>query len=324
MKKQYLLNNKRQNENSLFIDVFIALIPCLVWSVNLYSFRPLVIFLTGCVSYICFDVLFSKMARDVFDFGFSELCVATLTVFLLPPTAPFWLPVLACALSAGFYRMFLKTGAFALSAPVLSALVCHLVIPKAMTAFAAHSQKLNAFLPVLDVYEKAPESSLDTVIRGPIPNGSVLSEFFGMRSGMIGEASAFLLILGFIYLVIRGVVNPVAPLFFAATVVIITYIEPTLIAASEDTALMGSAFNLIGSNTLICMLFLSVLPPVCPKTARSRIICGIVGGGVTVLVRYFLSVEISALIGVLCVAFVSYLCDIFFRPMPFGGRVYKL
>ena len=190
------------------------------------------------------------------------------------------------------------------------------VIPKIFERLSLIDFKASAF-------KCAPESSLSVIINGKVPNTSLGEEFFGFRSGMMGEMSAFLLIAAGLYLVFRNIIKPVLPATFLLSIGIITYIKPTLIAASDVVAISGSMHNIIGASTLFCAVFMLTDPVTSPKTTNGAIIAGAVGGIVTVLVRYCLSIELSALAGVLCANGVTYLVDRYIRPMPFGGEVKK-
>jgi Na+-translocating ferredoxin:NAD+ oxidoreductase RnfD subunit len=64
-------------------------------------------------------------------------------------------------------------------------------------------------------------------------------------------------------------------------------------------------------------------PVTSPKTTKGAVIAGIVGGFVTVFVRYRYSIELSAIIGVLSANAVTFAADRLIRPMPFGGMFKK-
>ena len=64
-------------------------------------------------------------------------------------------------------------------------------------------------------------------------------------------------------------------------------------------------------------------PVTSPKTTKGAILAGIVGGAVTVAVRYKFSLELSAIFGVLSSNAIAYITDRYLRPMPFGGSVKK-
>ena len=140
---------------------------------------------------------------------------------------------------------------------------------------------------------------------------------------MMGEMSAFLILVGGIYLMCRRIIKPALPIVFLLSVGLITYFKPTLVAASDFIAISGALHNILGSCTLICAVFMLTDPVTSPKTTKGAIIAGIVGGAVTVFVRYRFSIELSAIIGVLSANAVTILTDRFLRPMPFGGTFKK-
>jgi electron transport complex protein RnfD len=174
-----------------------------------------------------------------------------------------------------------------------------------------------------DTYVLAPKSSLSVVLGGSVPENGLGGLFFGMRAGMLGEMSAFLLITGGAYLIFRRIIKPALPIIFLLTIGIITYFKPTLIAASDFIAIEGALHNILGSSTIICAIFMLTDPVTSPKTTKGAVIAGIVGGFVTVFVRYRYSIELSAIIGVLSANAVTFAADRLIRPMPFGGMFKK-
>lgn len=310
--------------NGMMLDVLITLLPLLAWSVYLFGLRPLVLAL--CSVYVCY------MAELVSIFCFrrnprTDLAPAVTGVLLalgMPPSAPLWLPALGAAIAVIPVRqLFGGTGKNRLNPAATALAILYIIFPKVMTALPDIGVKLPAIAPSVGKFEAVGATALDTLLSGELPAQSLGSMFVGLRTGLIGEMSALLLIAGGIYLMLRRIVRPGLPVAFLLTVGALTYLFPTLAAASDAVALRYAAYHLLSGNLLLGVLFMATDPVTSPRGGLASLAAGVIGGAVTVIVRYFVSPHIGVICAVLVINLLARPLDYLCRPAPFGGRIKK-
>jgi Na+-translocating ferredoxin:NAD+ oxidoreductase RnfD subunit len=89
--------------------------------------------------------------------------------------------------------------------------------PAAMTSFISPVDAVTTATPLMGATSFVP---------------TVKQLFFGMHSGCIGETSAFLLLVGGIYLLIRRVISPIIPVCFVGIVALLTLVSGGSVAIS--------------------------------------------------------------------------------------------
>lgn len=322
MNDRYLLTPRFEGASAIYLDILIALSPLAAWSVYLYGIRPLTVILISALAVAITDTVFGFIFKKRFVTDLSAAVTGAVIALALPASVPLWLPA-AAGLIGGIVKNAFGIKKSPVSPPAVAVILCHLLFGGHMTSVPEAGKWLNGFSFTVD-FTKAGESSLETVLKGPIPETSTWGEFFGMRSGAIGEMSAFLLLCGLIYLCIRRITRPSVALSYLLTVAVATYIKPTLVAATDFVAIRGSLINIIGSTTLLCAVFFASDLPSAPKTQQSAIIGGVVGGIVTVAVRYTLGAPLSAPLGILAMNLACFAVSKLVPSSPFGGTVKRI
>lgn len=323
MNERYLLTSKPEKAREVFFDVLLALTPVIAWSVFLYGVRPITLILICAASVSIVDAAFSVICNRGAITDLSCAVTGVIAALLMPASSPLWLPAFVGALAGIIRNVFGGLGRNPINPAATSLLISHLVFPKLFSVIPAIYNRLSGVAFEVEAYTAAEKSILSTVLNGNVPDEGLGGLFFGFRAGMMGEMSAFLILAGGIYLMCRRIIKPALPVIFLLSVGLITYFKPTLVAASDFVAISGALHNILGSCTLICAVFMLTDPVTSPKTTKGAIIAGIVGGVVTVFVRYRFSIELSAIIGVLSANAVTFFTDRLLRPMPFGGTFKK-
>lgn len=116
--------------------------------------------------------------------------------------------------------------------------------------------------------------------------GSLFNLFVGFKGGNLGEVSGILCVLAYIYLVARKSINWRVPIFYVATVFVISY--AAAIVNKIDGPLYGiwfPTFNLLSGSILFGAVFLATDYVTTPKTPNGKVIYAILLGIVTSLIR---------------------------------------
>ena len=114
------------------------------------------------------------------------------------------------------------------------------------------------------------------------PFGNLWDFFIGTIPGAIGETSALLCIIGFIYLTYHKVIKWKIPLFYIMTVFIMTFI----IGSCHGLGIWYPTFQILSGGLLFGAIFMATDPVTSPTTSLGQVIGGITLGILTVLFRY--------------------------------------
>lgn len=310
--------------NSMMLDVLVALVPILAWAVYLFGLRPLT--LTGLSVATCYltELLCHLLFRRKEPIDLAPAVTGVILALGMPATVPLWLPPLGAGIAILFIRqLFGGTGRNRLNPAATALAILYILFPQLMTAFCPVGVRLPALSLTAGPYEAIGPSALETLLSQTLPSQSLGSMFVGLRPGLIGETSALLLLAGGLYLVIRKILRPGLPLAFAATVALLTYSFPTLRAVTDVTALRYAGYHLLCGELLLGAIFMASDPVTSPRSGRAALVAGVIGGAVTVAVRYFVSPYIGVICAVLVINLLSRPLDYLLRPSLFGGRPKK-
>ena len=204
----------------LMLDVIIALCPALLASFWLFGLRAILVTLLAVVSAVAFEYLSRLVMKRTQTIGdLSAVVTGLLLAFNLPPTVPYWLPVIGSAVAVIVVKqMFGGIGQNFVNPALASRIILVLSFPAAMTAFAVQSAPVSVTSPMVDLIAKATPLSTEAV--GALPSYLDLLLGFG-KGGCLGEVSILALLIGAIYLVVRKVIKLWIPLVYIATVAII-------------------------------------------------------------------------------------------------------
>ena len=87
--------NSPVNTRIIMLDVIIALLPILVWSIYDFGMRPLWITLISVASSVVFEYLYRKILKKSNTVGdLSAVVTGMLLAYSLPSTVPLWMPAL--------------------------------------------------------------------------------------------------------------------------------------------------------------------------------------------------------------------------------------
>ncbi len=114
------------------------------------------------------------------------------------------------------------------------------------------------------------------------PYGSLLNFFVGTIPGAVGETSAFLCLLGLIYLTYFKAVKWKIPVTYIATVFAITYI----IGEMNDLGIWYPLFQILSGGLMFGAVFMATDPVTSPVTPIGQILYGMFLGILTVIFRF--------------------------------------
>ena len=295
-------------------DVLIALAPALVGSVTLFGLRALMVTLVSVAGCVFFEWIWDKLRkRPCKIYDLSAIVTGTLLAFVCPVTIPYWcilvgdffaiivVKMLFGGIGKNFVNPALAARAFMFSWPVL---MTNWVKPGWGNAAGIHS--------TVDAVTGA--TPLAAMHQGQLPEAKLLDMFLGNTGGCIGETSTVLLLVGFLYLLIRRVITPRIPVCFVGTVAVLTLLFPM-----GHDPLTWCAAQLCSGGLMLGAIFMATDYVTSPVTKLGQVIYGIGCGVLTVVIRYFGGYPEGVSYAILVMNCCVVLLDRLGRPKKFGA-----
>ena len=263
----------------IMLHVAAAVTPALIWAVYLFGLRVLIITGISVASCVASDALLTLLIyKKPLISDLTAVISGLMLALTLPAATPLWIPA-----AGGFAAMLIKQlsggpGNNFLN-PALFARTLIMLIFGRMMIYTAPGVQLPLFGNVDP--SLASETAMTALNDGRFPNESVFELLYGKCAGNIGEISALLILLGGVFLIIRGIISYKIPVSFALTVVLITYLFPRI-----DIDSSYAVYSILSGGVLFAAFFMATDHATSPCTGLGQILFGIGCGGLTVLFRY--------------------------------------
>ena len=295
-------------------DVLIALAPALVGSVVFFGLRALTVTLVSVIACMFFEWAYCKlMHKDCKVYDLSAAVTGVLLAFVCPVTIPYWTIIFGAAFAILLVKMLFGGLGRNIVNPALAGRAFMFSWPVLMSTWVKVGFENAA--PVIggaDVVTAAtPMGALHAMT---LPETSIMASFWGNVGGCIGETSAALLIVGFVYLLVRKVITARIPVAFIGTVAVLTFLFP-LGNARIDWML----YQCFSGGLMLGAIFMATDYVTSPLTKLGQIVYGIGCGALTVLIRYFGGYPEGVSYAILCMNCCVVLLDRIGRPVKFGA-----
>lgn len=244
-------------------DVVIALAPAATYGCILFGLRALAVLITSVGVAVLSEFLWNKALKKPNTIkDMSAVVTGLLLGMNLPPTLPLWQAAIGSVAAIIVVKQMFGGLGHNFANPAIAARIMLLVsFPATMTRFTE---------PVSDAVTSA------TPLAGTAGALSFKTLFFGMHAGSIGETSAFLLIVGGLYLVIRRVITPVIPVCFIGTVALLSLIT------GENVML-----SVFGGGLILGAVFMATDYTTSPTTPLGKAVFAVGCGIITFVIRKF-------------------------------------
>ena len=295
----------RETTTSIMADVIIALIPAIAVGVYVFGLKALLITVISVASCVASEYIYEKLLKKPITItDLSAVVTGLILAVNLYSTAPWWLPIIG--------------GAFAII--VVKMLYGGIGQNFMNPALAARCFLLLSFSRIMTDYPQIDGVSSPTPLvlakQGTVV--PIKDLLIGTHSGTIGETSAVAIIIGFIYLCIRGVIKPREPL----SVILSTGVFVTLFRLIQGIPITLNylAIQMLGGGMLLGAVFMASDYATTPVTPWGQVIFGCCVGFITALIRCVgggvEGVSYAIIISNLLTPFIEKLT----APRPFGVR----
>ena len=258
----------RVTTSSIMLDVIIALIPATLFGIIQFKINALLIIVTTITTCVLAEFLYERfMKKTITIKDLSAVVTGLILALNLPSTVPLWLPVIGGLFAIIVVKQFYGGLGQNFMNPALAAR-CFLLISFTgrMTNFAFDGMTSSTPLAILKTGE-----SFD-----------LFKMFIGNISGTIGETSTVALLIGVVYLLIKGVIKLTIPMTY-----IITFSIFTLLFSPCSFDFYYLACELCGGGLILGAFFMATDYVTSPMDQKGQIIYGVLLGVLTGLFRFF-------------------------------------
>ena len=295
-------------------DVLIALVPALLGSIYFFGFRALLVTLVSAAACVFFEWGFCKVRKlHCKTYDLSAVVTGVLLAFVCPVTIPYWTIILGDFFAIVLVKMLFGGLGKNIVNPALAGRAFLFSWPVLMSNWVKVGfDNAAGLLSTADAVTAA--TPMSAMHQGALPEESILDMFLGNIGGCIGETSALLLIIGFIYLLYRKVITARIPLAYIGTVAILAFLFP-----QGNDRIAWMAAQVFGGGLMLGAIFMATDYVTSPLTKLGQIVYGIGCGIITILIRYFGGYSEGVTYAILCMNACSVLLDKIGRPGKFGA-----
>ncbi|MEW6665159.1 MAG: RnfABCDGE type electron transport complex subunit D [Thermodesulfobacteriota bacterium] len=273
--------------------VVACLVPSLILSVFIFGFQTLIISLVSVGSCVAAEAVSQRLLRRPITVkDGSAVITGLLLAYVIPPGVPYWMPILGAVVSIYVAKHLLGGIGFNIFNPALigrAFLVA--TFPVAMTSawltpirdvsvFRYMGSGVDAVSTATPLYV-LKHYGLAALIEkfGSLP--TIYADFFlGWRPGCIGETSVLLLLIGGIYLMVRGYITWHIPVSVIVSTGILTWIF------GGETFFTGDpVLAVLSGGVVLGAFFMATDYVTSPTQAWAKIVFGAGVGALTVLIR---------------------------------------
>lgn len=276
-------------------DVLIALAPAVIAGCVVFGLRALLVVAVTTAACVFFEWGFEKLCHT--PSTISDLSAAVTGVLLamnLPVSIPLWQAVFGALVAIVAVKgLFGGIGKNFANPAITARIVMFLAFSKTMTAW---------------VFPDAVSSATPLAMMANGESVDYLTLLLGKHGGCLGETSALALLIGFAYLLIRGVISWHTPVCFVGTVFVMSLI------LGQD-----AVGQILSGGLMLGAIFMATDYSTTPSTNLGRVLFGIGAGLLTVLIRFYGAYAEGVSFAILFMNILTPYLSKWTETKPFGG-----
>ena len=276
-------------------DVLIALLPAVIAGCVVFGLRALLVVAVTTAACVFFEWGFEKLCHT--PSTISDLSAAVTGVLLamnLPVSIPLWQAVFGALVAMVAVKgLFGGIGKNFANPAITARIVMFLAFSKTMTAW---------------VFPDAVSTATPLAMMANGESVDYLTLLLGNHGGCLGETSALALLIGFAYLLIRGVISWHTPVCFVGTVFVMSLI------LGQD-----AVGQILSGGLMLGAIFMATDYSTTPSTNWGRVLFGIGAGLLTVLIRFYGAYAEGVSFAILFMNILTPYLSKWTETKPFGG-----
>ena len=294
----------KHNTSSIMQSVIVALLPALAVAGYVFGMRTFLIVAICVASCVVTEAVIQKlMKKPITVSDWSAVVTGLLLAFNLPITAPWWMCIVGSVFAIALVKQCLGGLGHNFMNPALAARAFLVASwPTHMTG--------TAYIPAADTFTTATPLGILKEGMDLTTLPSNLDMFLGINGvyGSIGEISALALLIGGIYLIVRGVISWRIPAVYLATVAILSLVF------GQDPI-----FQLCSGGLMLGAFFMATDYVSSPSTPVGQIIFAFGCGLITMIIRMFGGYPEGVSYSILLMNVAAPLIERFTRPRIYGA-----
>jgi electron transport complex protein RnfD len=304
--------------NIVMNSVTLALLPVLAASMFLYDpMQILAIVLVGSLSAVLSEAILQKILSIKFSYlDGSAFLTGLLLAMTLGPKTPLWMAALGSFVAIVAKQVYGGIGQNPFNPALIGRAFLLLSFPVDSTRWFSPFSLVSTATP-LNIYKMNGFGNVGfqkvVELLGGTKEVAYKNLFFGIRGGSIGEACIPILIIGFLYLLIKKIISWETTVAYLLTVVVLSYLFHL------DILLM-----LMSGGILFGAFFMATDYVTSPLLPQSQIIYGIGIGFINMLIRRFSGMPEGTTFAILIMNLLTPLLDFKIKkPVGFTKEIKK-
>lgn len=306
---------------SIMLDVLIALLPAFVAGIVYFGWKAAIVCLLGVVSAVLTEFVWYILSKKIWkdgkkvlkdflsQFDFTSCITGLLLALTLPASLDsLYMVVLGAIFAVGVVKMLFGGTGKNIVNPAIAGRIFLFISFSAMTSYPA-----AGFGPVVsDLSLTTGPTQLGNLLQGTATLSPVDLLLGTGVAGCIGETCKAALLVGFVYLIARGVIKWYLPLLYIA-------VEGLFAVALEGFNFAVFLPSILSGGLMLGAIFMATDYVTTPKTKLGNIIYFILLGLLTAGLRKATGIEVVSFC-ILLMNFIVFLIDMLITVRPFGYR----
>ena len=333
----------------IMMEVCLALAPAGIAGIVLYGYRAAVLIALCVISCVLSEFVWQRVTKQTVTISdWSAVVTGLLLAYNLPANAPWWIAVVGSVIAIILVKQFFGGIGSNFMNPALTARAILFVSWAEIMATYPKAQPMQFLADV-----KTGATPLLDLDKGVVGKTGLVDLLLGNHGGVLGETCAIALIIGGLYLLIRGIADWRIPVFFIGTVAVcyVLYVAAPAFTKEFSAAMAQYEAPGIGEWTQTCIstltsknwlelgllagaemalyqvlagglllgaFFMATDYATSPLTHWGRIIFGIGCGFFLFLIRAFTKSVEGCSFAILFMNVLTPMIDRFTMPRPFG------
>jgi RnfABCDGE-type electron transport complex D subunit len=251
----------------------LCLTPAALVGIYLFGMRALTIMALSVATAVSVESLIERLTHKPLTYRDCHAAlIGLLLALILPPTVPWWIPVVGAAVATILGKMvFGGLGNYPFNPPLVAWVVLTLSWGERMTLFCAPHTAEQVLTPLMAIKE-------DPAL---FYSYELLSLFLGDKAGPIGAVCGAAILLGGLFLLARGLIRWHIPVSFLLGV----WLFSAILRVINPDVYPPVAFQLVSGGVLLGAFFLAPEPVTSPLTPLGMVAFGFLAGVTTMVIR---------------------------------------
>ncbi len=283
-------------------EVCLALAPAGIAAIVLFGASAATLIAVSVITAVLAEFCWNKLNKQKTTVGdWSAVVTGLLLAYNLPANAPVWIAVVGAIIAIILVKqMFGGIGSNFMNPALAARAILFVSWSSLMTSYPA-----TQFMT--DVTSSA--TPLNLLGKGTVEGVNLMELFLGNVPGVLGETCKLALLLGGVYLILRGIVDWKIPVTFIATVFVCYLVK--------DGAEMA-LYQILSGGLFLGAFFMATDYATSPVTNVGRVIMGVGCGLFLFVIRAYASYPEGCSFAILLMNVATPLIDTYTMPKAFG------